>query len=136
MKKRTRVLVVTAKRKTAIAKVTVREGGGKVTVNRIPLEIYGPEVARVKVAQPLILAGEAAKKLDFEVNVRGGGFMGQAEAAGMAIAKAIVKWTKSPKLKRTFMEYDRTLLVGDPRRTEPKKFGGPSARTRRQKSYR
>jgi len=62
--------------------------------------------------------------------------MGQAQAVRMAIARALVKWSKDKKLESVFREYDRTMLVGDPRQTEPKKFGGPGPRRRRQKSYR
>ena len=82
-------------------------------------------------------AGEEVwKGLDINVKVRGGGFMGQAEAARMAIARGLVKWTRSSHLKRVFLKLDRTLIAGDPRRKEPKKFGGPGARARYQKSYR
>ncbi|MBS7607307.1 MAG: 30S ribosomal protein S9 [Candidatus Bathyarchaeia archaeon] len=132
-----KVLVVSGKRKTAIAKVIVRPGMGRIRINNIPLEIYEPEVARLKILEPLIEAGEEVwKGLDINVKVRGGGFMGQAEAARMAIARALVKWTKSAALKSAFLKLDRTLIAGDPRRKEPKKFGGPGARARDQKSYR
>jgi small subunit ribosomal protein S9 len=91
-----KVLVVSGKRKTAIAKAIVKPGMGRVRVNNIPLEIYEPEVARLKILEPLIEAGEEVwKGLDINVKVRGGGFMGQAEAARMAIARALIKWTKS-----------------------------------------
>ena len=87
--------------------------------------------------EPLTLAGEdLLKDVDIEVKVSGGGFMGQAEAARTAIARALVKWYKDARLQRIFTEFDRTLLTGDPRRKEPKKFGGPGARARFQKSYR
>ncbi|MEM0058284.1 MAG: 30S ribosomal protein S9 [Candidatus Bathyarchaeia archaeon] len=132
-----KVLVVSGKRKTAIARAVVRPGIGRIRINRIPLEIYEPEVARLKIMEPLILAGdEVWKQLDIDVKVWGGGYMGQAEAARMAIANAILKWTKSTQLRTAFVEYDRTMVVGDPRRKEPKKFGGPGARARAQKSYR
>lgn len=132
-----KVLVVSGKRKTAIARAVVRPGIGRIRINRIPLEIYEPEVARHKIMEPLILAGdEIWKQLDIDVKVWGGGYMGQAEAARMAIANAILKWTKSTQLRTAFVEYDRTMVVGDPRRKEPKKFGGPGARARAQKSYR
>ncbi|MBS7639516.1 MAG: 30S ribosomal protein S9 [Candidatus Bathyarchaeia archaeon] len=132
-----KVLVVSGKRKTAIAKAIVRPGMGRIRINNIPLEIYEPEVARLKILEPLIEAGEEIwKGLDISVKVRGGGFMGQAEAARMAIARALVKWTKSTALKNAFLRLDRTLIAGDPRRKEPKKFGGPGARARDQKSYR
>jgi small subunit ribosomal protein S9 len=132
-----KVLVISGKRKTAIARAVVRPGGGKVRINKIPLEIFQPEIAKEKILEPLVQAGdEIWKQLDIEVKVWGGGFMGQAEAARMAIARALLKWTKSSHLRRVFLAYDRTMIAGDPRRKEPKKFGGPGARARDQKSYR
>jgi small subunit ribosomal protein S9 len=132
-----KVLVISGKRKTAIARAVVRPGIGRIRINRIPLEIFEPEVARQKIMEPLIMAGdEVWKQLDIDVKVWGGGYMGQAEAARMAIANALLKWTKSTQLRTKFVEYDRTMVVGDPRRKEPKKFGGPGARARDQKSYR
>ena len=68
--------------------------------------------------------------------VVGGGVMGQAEAARMVIAKGLVNWSQDMDLKEKYIHYDRTMLVGDPRRSEPKKYGGPGARARNQKSYR
>ena len=62
--------------------------------------------------------------------------MGQAEATRTAIARALLKWTKSARLKTVFTDYDRAMIAGDPRRKEPKKFGGSGARARDQKSYR
>jgi small subunit ribosomal protein S9 len=75
-------------------------------------------------------------QLDIKVTVTGGGFMGQAEASRMAIARGLLKWTKSTRLRTTLRDYDRTMIAGDRRRSEPKKFGGPGARARDQKSYR
>lgn len=131
-----RILLVTGKRKTAIARAIVRSGSGIVIVNGIPLQTFTPEIARVKISEPLVLSGERWKALDFNVKVSGGGFMGQAEAARMAVAKGLVTWTRSSELRKTMTNYDRTMLAGDPRRKEPKKFGGPGARRREQKSYR
>jgi len=131
-----KVLVVSGKRKTAIARAVIKEGKGRIRINNIPLEIYEPEIAREKIREPLLLAGDIWKNLDIKIKVRGGGFMGQAEACRMAIARGLVQWTRSSHLKRIFMEYDRTMLAGDPRQKEPKKFGGPGARARFQKSYR
>ncbi|MEM3577796.1 MAG: 30S ribosomal protein S9 [Candidatus Bathyarchaeia archaeon] len=132
-----KVLVVSGKRKTAVARAVVRPGMGRVRINRIPLEIYEPKVAREKIMEPLIQAGdEIWKQLDIDIKVSGGGYMGQAEAARMAIANALLKWTKSAHLRTLFVEYDRTMIAGDARRKEPKKFGGPGARARDQKSYR
>ncbi len=132
-----KILVVSGKRKTAIAKATVRTGAGRVRVNNVPLEIFEPEVAREKIREPLIQAGDDVwKQLDISIKVKGGGFMGQAEASRMTLANALLKWTKSSHLRSAFLKYDRTMVAGDPRRKEPKKFGGPGARAKDQKSYR
>ncbi|MEM3463655.1 MAG: 30S ribosomal protein S9 [Candidatus Bathyarchaeia archaeon] len=133
-----KVLAVSGKRKTATARALIRPGIGRIRINRTPIEIFEPEVAREKILEPLKQAGDDVwKQLDIDVKVYGGGYMSQAEAARMAIARGLWEWNKkSPQLKRIFMEYDRTLLAGDPRRKEPKKFGGPGARAREQKSYR
>jgi len=131
-----RVLVFSGKRKTAIARATVKTGKGRVRVNNVPVEIFEPKLARDKIMEPLSLAGDEWKQVDISVDVSGGGFMGQAEAVRMAIAKCLLNWTKSARLRRTLIDHDRTMIAGDPRRKEPKKFGGPSARARDQKSYR
>jgi small subunit ribosomal protein S9 len=132
-----RLLVhASGKRKTAIARATLRSGKGRVRVNSIPIEILSPEISRMKIMEPIILAGDLTKDVDIDVSVKGGGFMGQAEASRMAIARALVRIAKGSSLKKIFMEYDRTMLSGDPRRKEAKKFGGPGARRKKQKSYR
>jgi len=132
-----KVLVVSGKRKTAVARAVVRPGVGRVRINMVPVEIFEPEIAREKIMEPLIHAGEDVwKQLDIDVKTSGGGYMGQAEAARMALANALLKWTKSTHLRTVFTEYDRTMIAGDPRRKEPKKFGGPGARAKEQKSYR
>jgi small subunit ribosomal protein S9 len=132
-----KVLVVSGKRKTAMARAVVKPGIGRVRINRTPIEIFEPEIAREKIMEPLSQAGDDVwKQLDMDIKVSGGGYMGQAEAARMAIANALLKWTKSAHLRTVFVEYDRTMLAGDFRRKEPKKFGGPGARAKDQKSYR
>ncbi len=137
MSKTKKVMVISGKRKTAIARATVKIGKGKVRVNNVPIEIYEPKVARDKIMEPLLLTEDKIwNQLDINVSVSGGGFMGQAEAARMAIANGLLKWTKSTRLRTTLRDYDRTMIAGDPRRREPKKFGGPGARARDQKSYR
>lgn len=137
MSKSKKVMILSGKRKTAIARATVRLGKGRVRVNNVPLEIYEPKISRDKILEPLLLTDNKVwNQLDINVTVSGGGFMGQAEAARMAIAKALLKWTKSTRLRTTLRDYDRTMIAGDPRRSEPKKFGGPGARARDQKSYR
>ena len=132
-----KVLVVSGKRKTAVARAVVKPGVGKVKINLIPVEILEPEIAREKIMEPLLQAGEEVRKqVDMDVKTSGGGYMGQAEAARMAVANALLKWTKSSHLRTVFTEYDRTMIAGDSRRKETKKFGGPGARAKEQKSYR
>lgn len=132
-----KVLVVSGKRKTATARAVVKQGVGKVRINLTPIEIYQPDIAREKIMEPLLQAGgEVWKQVDLDVQTNGGGFMGQAEAARMAVANALLKWTKSSHLRTVFSEYDRTMIVGDSRAKETKKFGGAGARAKEQKSYR
>jgi small subunit ribosomal protein S9 len=132
-----KVLVVSGKRKTAVARAVVKSGVGRVRINMVPVEIFEPEIAREKIMEPLLQAGEDVwKQMDMDVKTSGGGYMGQAEAARMAVANALLKWTKSSHLRTVFTEYDRTMIAGDSRRKEPKKFGGPGARAKSQKSYR
>jgi len=126
----------TGKRKEAIAKATIRPGEGRVRVNTKPLEIYDPEMARLKIKEPVQLIGDRAKEIDIEINVRGGGIMGQADAARTAIANCLVDYLEDPELEELFKKYDRSLLISDPRRKLPKQPMGPGARAKRQKSYR
>ena len=137
-------------RKTSRANATISKGKGKVRINNIPAEVIEPEVAREVVLVPIHLIGELRNKIDLSVKVHGGGFMGQAFASAVAISRALTgegKGGKDPKdhplsksireeIRRKITEYDRHFLAGDPRQTESKKFGGPSARRRKQKSYR
>ena len=137
MPEKKKVLVVSGKRKTAVARAVVKPGAGRIRVNRTPIEIYEPEIARAKIMEPLLQAGdEVWKQVDMDVRTQGGGYMGQAEAARMAVANALLRWTKSSHLKTVFTEYDRTMVAGDSRSKESKKFGGPGARAKEQKSYR
>jgi len=131
-----RVVVSTGKRKTSLAKATVKDGSGRIRINGQPLEIMQPEMARLRIMEPLIIFGDGWKRYDIKVRVRGGGFMSQADAIRMAIATGLVRMSQDFEARSRMLEHDRTMLVGDPRRTEPKKFGGPSARSRFQKSYR
>jgi small subunit ribosomal protein S9 len=131
------VVTTSGKRKTAIARATIQKGQGRVRVNKIPIEIHDPELARLKIMEPLILAGEKkVNKIDVKVKVAGGGIMGQADAARTAIAKGLVKYFDDQTLKEMFLKHDRSLLVNDPRRKEPKHPLGRGARKKRQKSYR
>jgi len=133
-----KIVIATGKRKTSIARAVIKPGEGKVWINSIPLEVYPIEMAREKIAEPLRLIGELASKIDIKINVRGGGIMSQAEACRIAIARGLVEYFSeiSSELKKLLVEYDRYMLSGDPRRTEPEKWGRYSARRRWQKSYR
>ncbi len=131
-----KVTTTSSKRKTAIARATIRKGIGKVRINKKPLEIHTPELARLKITEPLKLAGNRAKKVDISVKVRGGGVMGQADATRTAIARGMVKFFDDKALKELYLKQDRGLLVNDPRRKEPKHPLGRGARKKRQKSYR
>ena len=133
----TKVILTSGKKKTAIARAIIRPGTGKIRINKLPLEIFEPELCKWKIMEPLMLAGpEIINQIDINIDVKGGGVMGQTEAVRTALAKAISEWSDKPEIKRKFLEYDRMLLVSDARRKEPKKFGGRGARRRFQKSYR
>jgi len=125
------------KRKTAIARAVLKQGNGLVRINMVPIDLIQPKIARLKLREPLILAGDVANKVDIYVNVSGGGVTSQADASRLAIAKALVDFAKSDKLKETFLAYDRNLLVADVRRKEPAKPNRHGqARSHVQKSYR
>ncbi len=133
-----KIVIATGKRKTSIARAVITPGEGRVWVNNTPLEVYPIEMAREKIAEPLKLAGNLASKVDIRISVRGGGVMSQAEACRIAIARGLVEYFSEirDELKKLIKEYDRYALSGDPRRTEPEKWGRISARRRWQKSYR
>lgn len=136
MSSKKRSVLAVGKRRASKARVVVSEGKGRVRINNVPVHLVEPYMARAKLLEPLMLAGDYRDKVDISVKTHGGGFLGQAEAARMGIAQGIVKFTRSKRLRTKYIEYDRTMLAGDPRRKEPKKFGGPGARRRKQKSYR
>ncbi len=139
-----------ASRKAARAHAYITKGVGRVRINNIPVEMVQQEVAREIMLGPLEVAGELRNKIDLSIKVKGGGFVGQSYASAIAISRAMTGWTKSRKepkdhpltrtvredLRKRLSEFDKHLLSGDDRRKEPKKFGGPGARRRKQKSYR
>lgn len=137
MSSKAKITHAMGKRKTSVARVIIKDGKGCVRVNNSPIHFYEPRYARDKIIESLIIAGdEVIRSVDIDVKVEGGGRMSQAEAARMGIAQGLVKHKKNTSLRDAYIAYDRTMITGDARRTEPKKFGGPSARTRKQKSYR
>ncbi len=132
-----KIVTAAGKRKRAIARATIRQGKGIVKVNNLILDFYEPKLARLKLREPLIIAEDFINKVNINVNVFGGGMASQADASRLAIAKGLVKFSKSDKLKKQFLDYDRNLLVADVRRKEPSKPNRHGqARAKRQKSYR
>lgn len=130
-------ILTSGKRKRAIARATTRSGSGIVKINNLILDCYGSKMYRLKLREPLIIAGDVADKVDINVNVFGGGIASQADASRLAIAKGLVEFSKSDKLKEDFLNYDRNLLVADVRRKEPAKPNRHGqARSKVQKSYR
>eukprot|EP01065_Artemidia_motanka_P018383 TRINITY_DN216_c0_g1_i1.p1 TRINITY_DN216_c0_g1~~TRINITY_DN216_c0_g1_i1.p1 ORF type:complete len:174 (+),score=74.76 TRINITY_DN216_c0_g1_i1:75-524(+) len=132
------------KKKHAVAVVTCQKGKGMIRVNGTPLHLVQPEGLRFKLQEPILLVGKSKfKDVDIRLRVRGGGHTSQIFAARQAIAKSIVsyyqKFVDEPSkqiLKEAYLNHDRTLLIADPRRAEPKKYGGSGARSRFAKSYR
>ncbi len=131
------VIHTSGKRKMATARATLKKGSGKIRINNQLLETIQPKSARLKIEEPILLAGEAGEKVDISVRVHGGGTVSQVEASRLAIAKALVKHTKNELIEERFLDYDRQLLVADVRRKEPSKPNSHGqARAKRQKSYR
>ena len=131
-----KIVNTSGKRKTAVARASVKKGKGLVRINKQPVELYEPEIARWKIMEAITIAADQINKVNIDVSVSGGGFMSQANAARTAIAKGLVEFTGDPSLKIAFLDHDRSLLVSDSRRKEPKKPLGRGARKKRQKSYR
>ncbi len=115
-----KIIQTSGKRKTAVARATLKEGTGRIRINKNALEIIEPEMAKMKLMEPIMLAEDVASKVDIDVNVEGGGFMGQAEAARIAIGKALLEFSGDSKLQEKFFEYDRSMIKGDHRRKETK----------------
>lgn len=133
-----KVIQASGKRKTAIARAVLRHPAkGQIKINNIPLRLFEPKIARLRIQEVLeIINHPKIEKCDIDVRVQGGGVMGRADAVRIAIAKSINKFIGTKTIEKSFREYDDSLLSGDSRRTEPKKFGGKKARARRQKSFR
>ena len=132
------------KRKTAIARASVKAGKGRVRVNSEPIEILQPALARRKAMEPLVIADAMNRlsKVDINLTTTGGGIMGQTDAIRTAIARGLVHYNGGAEgideeLRDEFLRFDRSLLVvNDPRRKEPKHQLGRGARRKKQKSYR
>jgi small subunit ribosomal protein S9 len=133
MKKKEEFLQTVGKRKKAIARAIIRKGSGKIRINSILLDLIEPRYKRMRIKEALILAEDLADKVDIDVSVSGGGSWGQADAARTAIANALVGFSKDDNLKKVYLDYDRSLLISDARRTEPHKPSRSSAGPRRTK---
>lgn len=130
-----KIINTSGKRKSAVARATVKEGKPFVKINNVSLDVFEPNMAKLRIQEPLLLAGEVSKKLSISVNVHGGGVSSQADAARLAIAKALAEYNEG--LRQVFLDYDRQLLVADVRRKETRKPNSHGkARAKRQKSYR
>merc|ERR1712125_257839 len=132
------------RKREAVAVAFVKKGKGLIKVNGVPIELVQPESLRFKVWEPVLLLGaNRYRELDIRVRVKGGGYTSQLYAIRQAIARAIIAYyakhvdeMEKRQMKSLLVQYDRSLLVSDPRRAEPKNFGGRGARARFQKSYR
>ena len=142
--KEAKMVFTHGKKRNAIANAVITEGKGTITVNRIPIHNIEPKPLRVKIFEPILILGvDKFKDLNIKVRVSGGGSVAQLYAARTAIAKGIVAWNQKyvdeetkDEARKNLLNYDKNLLVADYRRLEPKKYGGPGARARKQKSYR
>jgi len=135
-KKETRAIVARGKRKECVARATIKEGKGVIRYNKMNINALNNHYVKEIITEPLHYIGAEATQIDISINVNGGGAMGQAQAARVAIANALVGFFADKKLRDKFIAIDRSLIIEDPRRVETKKFGGPKARARYQKSYR
>ena len=138
-----KVVHMSGKRKTAVARATVKAGKGRVRVNSEPIEILQPALSRRKAMEPLIIADAMKRlaKVDINILTHGGGLMGQTDAIRTAIARGLVHYNGGAEgldeeLRDEYLRFDRSLLVNDPRRKEPKHQLGRGARRKKQKSYR
>lgn len=133
---KSKVVVARGKRKESKARARIKEGKGEVRINSLSVKSYSNKYLRSVIMEPLTYMGPEVNEIDISVSVKGGGMMGQAQAARTAIAKALVAYFDKENLKDKFISIDRSLLVEDTRRVESKKYRGPKARARYQKSYR
>lgn len=130
-------IIESGKRKTSVARAIITPGSGKITINKKDHKSL-KNFDTLRIEEPLRIAEKILGKLNFDVaiSVRGGGESSQIEAARLALAKSILKFSKSKELEKAFIKYDRNLLVADIRRKEAYKPGDSKARSKRQSSKR
>ena len=131
-----KVVHISGTRKRSIARATLKEGKGIIRVNSFLLNNLKPDLARDRIMEPLIISGDLANKVNIQVSVKGGGWRAQSDAVRLAISRALVKYSKSRVLEKSFLDYDRNLIVADIRRKEQRKPNDSKARAKRTKSYR
>uniref|UniRef100_A0A8D2EBG9 Small ribosomal subunit protein uS9 n=1 Tax=Theropithecus gelada TaxID=9565 RepID=A0A8D2EBG9_THEGE len=129
------------RKKTATAVAHCKRGNVLIKVNGRPLEMIEPRTLQYKLLEPVLLLGkERFAGVDIRVPVKGGGHVAQIYAIRQSISKALVAYYQkyvdeaSKKEIKDILIHDQTLVVADPRRCESKKFGGPGACARYQKS--
>lgn len=130
-------IITSGKRKRAIARAIITEGNGNIKINEKPhknLQIFD----KLKIEEPLRIAEKTLGNIGFDViiKVKGGGEKSQIDAARLALARAIVKFSKNKDLEKAYLDYDRNLIVADVRRKEKNKPGDSKARKKRQSSFR
>ena len=135
-KKKAKVVNTSGKRKTSIARCSIKAGKGIFRINGTPFEFYEPEIAKIKVRDALRFVMDRLDKIEISVNVMGGGVLGRSDAIRTALARGLVEYFEDEELKQLFISHDRSLLVSDTRRKEPKHPLGKGARAKRQKSNR
>ncbi|MEK6909917.1 MAG: 30S ribosomal protein S9 [Candidatus Aenigmatarchaeota archaeon] len=130
VKKKEKEIHTVGKRRMAIARAVVKPGKGEVKINSTPLNLWGNEPLRMWIKEPLVIAEDIPKSVDINVHTRSGGIVGQAEAVRMAIAKGLVEYSNDKGLREKYLQYDRNLLVYDPRRNESHHGSGRGASKR------
>ena len=133
---KSKVILTSGSRKLSVARATLRPGNGVIRVNHMLVDLYQPEMCKMKIMEPVLLAGDIVSKVNIDVKVAGGGVNSSAEAVRLAIARALVAFAGKQELKQRFLEYDRNMLVADVRYKETCKPNDSKARAKRQKSYR
>jgi len=130
-------VTLSGKRKTSVAKATIKKGSGEIKINKKPythLSFFN----KLALEEPIEITKKVLGNFDFDINivVKGGGRESQVAASRLAIGKSLIKFTGSEKLKRELLNYDKGLVVADTRRKESYKPGDSKARRKRQKSFR
>lgn len=141
MIKKEKIVLTKGKKKTATARVRIKKGIGSIKINGIPLEIFQPTAAKEIIEEPILLAENVLGKnfaldLDIDANIKGGGVIGQAYACRTALGKGLLEWSENKELKKTYLDYDRSLITDDVRVKESKKYLRKGARAKPIKSYR